>query len=62
VEHERLLRPAEVARRLSVSRDTVYRWFWEGKLQGVKLTKGSLRILESSVLHMIAQALEENGA
>jgi excisionase family DNA binding protein len=47
-----LLRPSEVARRLAVSRATVYRWFWEEKLSGVKLGEGHndpVRIYESSV-------------
>ncbi len=51
---ERLLRPREVARQLAVSRSTVYRWFWEGKLQGVKLSGGTVRILESAVLRKLA--------
>jgi len=51
---ERLLRPREVARQLAVSRSTVYRWFWEGKLRGVKLTGGTVRILESAVLEKMA--------
>ncbi|AEB09336.1 helix-turn-helix domain-containing protein [Desulfobacca acetoxidans] len=46
---EKLVRPSEVARQLAVSRSTVYRWFWEGKLKGVKISKRSLRILVSSV-------------
>jgi putative resolvase len=46
---ERLIRPREVAQRLAVSRSTVYRWFWEGKLKGVRITGGTVRILESSV-------------
>ena len=46
---DRLLRPREVANRLSVSRSTVYRWFWEGKLKGVKIAGGPVRILESTV-------------
>ncbi|MDD3580203.1 MAG: helix-turn-helix domain-containing protein [Desulfobacca sp.] len=50
---DRLLRPREVAQRLTVSRSTVYRWFWEGKLKGTKLSEGSLRILESSVQGML---------
>ena len=53
---ERLLRPREVARQLAVSRSTVYRWFWEGKLQGVKLSSGTVRILESAVLQKLADA------
>ena len=55
---ERLLRPREVARQLAVSRSTVYRWFWEGKLKGVKLNGGTVRILESAVLQKIAQGDE----
>ncbi len=46
---ERLVRPIEVAQRLAVSLSTVYRWFWEGKLRGVNITGGTVRILESSV-------------
>ena len=34
---------------LGVSRSTVYRWFWEGSLQGVKMATGTLRIFESSI-------------
>ena len=44
-----LLRPAQVAKTLAVSRSTIYRWFWEGVLQGVKMNGGTLRILSSSV-------------
>jgi len=46
---ERLLRPREVAIRLGISKSSVYRWLWEGKLKGVKLKGGPVRILESSV-------------
>jgi excisionase family DNA binding protein len=52
---ERLLRPREAARQLAVSRSTVYRWFWEGKLKGVKLNSGTVRILESAVLEKMAE-------
>lgn len=54
--NERLLRPREVASRLAVSRSTVYRWFWEGRLRGVKLNTGTVRILESSVVEKLAEA------
>jgi excisionase family DNA binding protein len=47
--HDRLLRPRIAAELLGVSRSTVYRWFWEGHLKGVKMGAGTLRILESSV-------------
>ena len=53
--HERLIRPSEVANRLAVSRSTVYRWFWEGKLRGVKITGGTVRILESAVTDKMAE-------
>ncbi|MFH1595032.1 MAG: helix-turn-helix domain-containing protein [Pseudomonadota bacterium] len=53
---EQLLRPREVASRLAVSRSTVYRWFWEGRLKGVKLNSGTVRILESSVNQKLAEA------
>jgi excisionase family DNA binding protein len=56
MEHERLLRPREVARRLGISRSSVYRWFWEGKLRGIKLLGGPVRILESSVILQLSQA------
>ncbi len=52
---ERLLRPREVARQLAISRSTVYRWFWEGKLKGVKINEGTVRILESAVQEKLAQ-------
>jgi excisionase family DNA binding protein len=52
---ERLMRPREVANRLAVSRSTVYRWFWEGKLKGVKITGGTVRILESAVQERMAE-------
>ena len=53
---ERLLRPREVAQQLAVSRSTVYRWFWEGKLKGLKLGGGTVRIMESAVRKQLAEA------
>lgn len=50
---ERLLRPSEVAGRLGISRSSVYRWYWEGKLRGVKLVGGPVRIFESAVCEQI---------
>lgn len=44
-----LLRVDEVAKMLNVSRWTVYRWIEEGRLEGTKLNRGSLRIFRSSV-------------
>ena len=53
---ERLMRPREVARLLGISLSTVYRWYWEGRLRGVKLDGGTVRILESAVREKLAQA------
>jgi len=53
-----ILRPREVAERLAVSRSAVYRWFWEGKLKGVKITGGTVRILESSITAIEEEAIE----
>ncbi len=50
------MRPREVASRLAVSRSTVYHWFWEGKLRGVKITGGTVRILESAVRDKVNEA------
>jgi len=52
---DELMRPRDVARRLAVSRSTVYRWFWEGRLRGVKLNSGTLRILASAVHEKLAE-------
>jgi putative resolvase len=46
---DRLIKPREVAQRLAVSRSTVYRWFWEGRLRGIKMEGGTVRILESAL-------------
>jgi iron complex outermembrane receptor protein len=50
---EVLLRPALVAQMLGVSRSTVYRWFWEGLLKGVKIGSGTVRIYQSSVIERL---------
>jgi len=53
---ERLMRPREVARMLAVSRSTVYRWYWDGRLRGARLDSGTIRILESAVRQKLAKA------
>ena len=53
---QRLLRPREVARLLGVSRSTVYRWYWENRLRGVRLDTGTIRILESAVREKLVKA------
>lgn len=52
---ELLMRPSEVANQLAVSRSTVYRWFWEGKLKGIKIDGGTVRILKSAVRDKLAE-------
>lgn len=53
---DNLIRPRVAAMLLAVSRSTIYRWFWEGKLSGVKFGRGTVRILESSVREMLSAA------
>lgn len=48
-----LLRVDEVAKLLNVSRWTVYRWIEEGRLEGTKLNRGSLRIFQASVAALV---------
>lgn len=51
---ERFIRPSEVARQLGVSRSTIYRWFWEGKLKGIKLSAKNIRISINSVKQILS--------
>ena len=51
---EKFVRPSEVARQLGVSRSTIYRWFWEGKLKGIKFSDKNIRISMHSVEKIIA--------
>jgi excisionase family DNA binding protein len=48
-----LLRVGEAAEFLSVSRWTIYRWLEEGKLQGTKIGRGSLRVFRASLERLI---------
>ena len=52
---EIFIKPSEVARRLGVSKSTIYRWFWEGKLKGVKLSEKNIRILANSVEQIVSK-------
>ena len=49
MEKGKFIKPSEVACRLGVSKSTIYRWFWEGKLKGVKYSDRIIRILANSV-------------
>ncbi|NOT21723.1 MAG: helix-turn-helix domain-containing protein [Nitrospiraceae bacterium] len=50
-----LLRVNEAAAVLNVSRWTVYRWVEEGKLNGTKIGKQSLRVIGNSVDKLISE-------
>ncbi len=50
-----LLRPDEAAFMLNVSRWTIYRWVKEGKLEATKIGKGSLRVFNKSVEHLVRE-------
>ncbi len=52
---KKLLRPDEVARVLKISRWTVYRWVEEGRLDGIKIGKGTLRITVESVDRLLME-------
>ncbi len=56
---DQALKPSEVAKRLGVSRSTIYRWFWEGILSGFKVREGIIRIWESSVEKVIKEGSYE---
>ncbi|MBM4123772.1 MAG: helix-turn-helix domain-containing protein [Nitrospira sp.] len=48
-----LLRVGEAAHVLNVSRWTIYRWIEEGRIEGTKLGKGSLRVFRDSVAALV---------
>lgn len=48
-----LLRVGEAADFLAVSRWTIYRWLEEGRLEGTKIGRGSLRIFASSIERLV---------
>ena len=51
-----LLRVEEAADFLAVSRWTIYRWVEEGRLEGTKIGRGSLRVF----FHSIEKLIEQN--
>lgn len=48
---DRLITVKEAAQRLGLCRSTVFSWFWEGKIRGVKFlgNRGPIRIFESEI-------------
>ena len=51
-----LLRVREAADFLSVSRWTIYRWVEEGRLEGTKIGRGSLRVFFHSIKKLVEQS------
>ena len=57
---DRLLNAAEVARRLNVSRSTIFAWVYQRRVPFVKLARGrALRFRECDVKRIIADGLHE---
>jgi len=48
-----LFRPDEVAKLLSLHIDTIYRWIKEGRLDGIRLPNGQIRIKKESVIKIL---------
>ena len=55
-----LLRVREAADFLSVSRWTIYRWVEEGRLEGTKIGRGSLRVFFHSIEKLVDQNRTED--
>lgn len=51
--NKQLLRVAEAADVLAVSRWTIYRWVEEGRLEGTKIGRGSLRVFRTSLDRLV---------
>lgn len=50
-----LLRVEEAAEALAVSRWTIYRWVEQGRLEGTKIGRGSLRVFTRSIDKLVEQ-------
>lgn len=48
-----LLRVGEAADALAVSRWTIYRWVEDGRLEGTKIGRGSLRVFRASLDRLV---------
>ncbi len=51
--NKQLLRVGEAADVLAVSRWTIYRWVEEGRLEGTKIGRGSLRVFRASLEKLV---------
>lgn len=52
---KQLLRVEEAADALAVSRWTIYRWVEQGRLEGTKIGRGSLRVFRASIEKLVQQ-------
>lgn len=50
-----LLRVDEAAEALAVSRWTIYRWVEQGRLEGTKIGRGTLRVFTRSIDRLVEQ-------
>ncbi|MGA6827900.1 helix-turn-helix domain-containing protein [Nitrospira sp. NS4] len=50
-----LVRVEEAAELLAVSRWTIYRWVEQGRLEGSKIGRGSLRVFTRSIERLVEQ-------
>ncbi|HNG54871.1 MAG TPA: helix-turn-helix domain-containing protein, partial [Nitrospira sp.] len=51
--NKQLLRVGEAADVLAVSRWTIYRWVEDGRLEGTKIGRGSLRVFRASLDRLV---------
>lgn len=58
--NKRLLRVEEAAKVLAVSRWTIYRWVEQGRLEGAKIGRGSLRVFSRSIEQLVEQNRTED--
>jgi excisionase family DNA binding protein len=56
---EKLYTVKEIAKILSVSRNTIWRWVREGKLKSIKLSNGATRFTEKDIQEFMG--VENNG-
>lgn len=57
-----LLRVEEAAQVLAVSRWTIYRWVEQGRLEGTKIGRGSLRVFSRSIEKLVEQNRTDDAA
>ena len=58
--NKQLLQVGEAADVLAVSRWTIYRWVEEGRLEGTKIGRGSLRMFRASLDRLVQNNKTQN--